>query len=188
MRRVSLAAALTIGATSLTAAPKPAAAGPTVKKKAWSTYTQIVDVESPTPWGTVGGVGLLPSFSCPDGAQFRLMALQAFPSDVVPRSPGRPLDALGEWRVWIPLSAPYDPLTPAQRGIGGISVSGRGSAGGEVRFDGGLVLGTPLGNGVPDLVYVSTSAPGPGSATFTVVLTGACGTDGDVIVGRPRGL
>lgn len=184
--RIRTDAIAAVAAVATLFAAGTASAGPTVKKKAWSTYTQLVDVGGEAGWGVAAGFAVLPRFECGEGESFRLLALQGMPRQVESAAQGRDFAQLGEWRVVLPTGGvPYSASNPADVGIGELAAVGQGAHPAEIRFDAGHRL-TPIGPGVPLFVRVVTSAPMPTVATFTVVLTGACGTDGAVVVQPPR--
>ena len=163
---------------ALMLATAPAVAGPTVKKKAWTTHAAVHTVLPLPGWSHPRGSLRLPNFTCPAGEHFRLVSMQVSPFNAtVARRTGMPgLADLGPWKVAIALGGVDSDDGPR---VGAFTVASENAHSAEARVDGGIAL-VPLAPGFPIVVAVELANPGPIQAEFTVFLTGACGTAGDV--------
>ena len=164
-------------ALSFALAP-PAFAGPTVKKRAWSTTVLKLNARSIAPWAPGHAEETLPTFTCPAGESYRLMSMVVVPSYAswVGKTGLQALAELGSWRAGIGIGLPGGPL----RENAEIAAAGEGARTVEVRVDAGVDL-LPLAAGGPHVLAVETARTGLTNAIFHVFLSGACGTPGEVV-------
>lgn len=164
-------------ALSFALAP-PAFAGPTVKKRAWSTTVLKVEVSAFAPWAAGYGSTVLPVFTCPAGETYRLMSMQVVPAwaslddDVALAA----LSQLGPWQAVLAFGVP--PAPARENAV--VAVAGVGAQGAEIRVEAGVEL-LPTSGGGQNQIAISTTRRGVRSAEFTVFLSGACGTPGEVV-------